>query len=63
MGEGDTVGLLLRNEPSMLVAVLAVRLVGAYAVPVNWHFRAEEAGAIVADSGMRLLFVHASLLE
>jgi len=63
VGEGDTVGLLLRNEPRVLVAVLAARLVGAYAVPVNWHFRAEETKAIVADSGMRLLFVHASLLE
>lgn len=63
VGEGDTVGLLLRNEPRLLVAVLAARLVGAYAVPVNWHFRAEEAAAIVADSGMRLLLVHASLLE
>ena len=63
VGEGDAVGLLLRNEPRLLVAVLAARLVGAYAVPVNWHFRAEEAAAIVIDSGMRLLFVHASLLE
>ncbi|MFM7531383.1 MAG: AMP-binding protein, partial [Rubrivivax sp.] len=63
VGEGDTVGLLLRNEPRMLAAILAARLMGAYAVPVNWHFRAEEAGAIFLDSGMRLLFAHASLLE
>ena len=63
VGEGDAIGLLLRNEPRMLVAMLAARLMGAYAVPVNWHFRAEEAAAIVKDSGMRLLLVHASLLD
>ncbi len=60
--EGDAVGLLLRNEPRLLVAMLAARRVGAYAVPVNWHFQSAEAGAILADAGLQLLFVHASLL-
>jgi long-chain acyl-CoA synthetase len=52
---GDVVCIMLHNQPSFLEAVLAARLLGAYYCPINWHYRAEEAGWIVGDSGARVL--------
>jgi long-chain acyl-CoA synthetase len=41
---------------------MAAGQLGAYAVPINWHFTAEEAGYILADCRARALVVHADLL-
>ena len=60
--EGDVVALLVRNSPSYLEAMLACRLLGAYHCPVNWHFKADEAGFILRDSGARLLVTDSELL-
>ena len=49
--EGDAIAIMLRNDPYFLIALRAARLLGAYAVPVNWHFQAPEAGHILRDSG------------
>jgi long-chain acyl-CoA synthetase len=62
VGEGDVVCLMLRNEPSFLEAVFAARRLGAYSCPINWHYRADEAGWILADSGAKVLVVTADLL-
>ena len=62
IGEGDVVALMLRNGPVFIEAVLACRLLGAYYCPINWHFKADEAGFILRDSGARALAVHADLL-
>ena len=59
--EGDAVALLLRNDFPYLEASLAAGLIGAYATPINWHFTAEEAGYILADSGAKALVAHADL--
>ena len=49
--EGDVIAVMLRNEPVYLEAMYAARALGAYLCPINWHFRADEAGYILRDSG------------
>jgi long-chain acyl-CoA synthetase len=60
--EGDVVAIMLRNDVAFLEAMLIARLAGCYACPINWHFKAEEAGFILRDSGAAVLIVHADLL-
>src|SRR5262249_38069830 len=62
INEGDTIALMMRNEPALIDAMLAARQLGAYFTPLNWHFKSEEAGYILQDSGAKALLVHADLL-
>jgi long-chain acyl-CoA synthetase len=55
VGAGDSIALLLRNQSEFLEATLAAQHLGAYAVPVNWHFTAPEALHVVQDCGARVL--------
>jgi long-chain acyl-CoA synthetase len=59
--EGDVVALMLRNEPAYFEAMLACRLLGAYHCPINWHFKAEEAGFILRDSSAKVLVISPEL--
>jgi len=59
--EGEVVALMFRNEPAFLEAMLACRLLGAYHCPINWHFKAHEAGHILRDSGARALAIDPAL--
>ena len=61
IGEGDTVAILMRNDAPFLEASLAALRRGAYAVPINWHFKEEEVAYILKDSGARVLVVHSDL--
>ena len=60
--EDDVVCIMLRNDPSFLVAAFAALRLGAYSCPINWHYKADEAGWILADSGAKVLVAHADLL-
>ena len=60
--EGDVVAIMVRNDIAFLEAMLIARLAGCYACPINWHFKADEAGFILRDSGATALIVHADLL-
>jgi long-chain acyl-CoA synthetase len=62
VGDGDVVALMLRNEPVFVEVMLAVRAIGAYFCPINWHFKADEAGHILRDTDAKFLVVHADLL-
>ncbi|MBX3502966.1 MAG: AMP-binding protein [Alphaproteobacteria bacterium] len=62
VGEDDSIALLLRNDLELFEANMAASLLGAYAVPINWHFTGEEAGYILSDSGAKALVAHADLL-
>jgi long-chain acyl-CoA synthetase len=62
VGEDDSIALLLRNDFELFEANMAASLLGAYAVPLNWHFTGEEAGYILRDSRAKALVVHADLL-
>src|SRR5271168_2403184 len=59
--EGDTIALMLRNEPALMDIMLAARQVGLYFTPLNWHFKSEEAGYIIRDCGAKALFAHSDL--
>jgi long-chain acyl-CoA synthetase len=60
--EDDSVALMLRNDFPTFEVNMAAGQLGAYAVPINWHFTPEEAGYILADSGAKLLVAHSDLL-
>jgi long-chain acyl-CoA synthetase len=59
--EGDTAAVMLRNGPAYVATTIACRRAGVYLVSVNWHFKAAEAGFLLADSGARVLLVHDDL--
>ena len=63
VSEGDCVCILMRNDIAFLEASYAVMLLGAYAVPVNWHFKPEEVDYILRDTGTRVLIGHTDLLN
>jgi long-chain acyl-CoA synthetase len=62
VGCGDAVALFLRNDIAAFEAAGAAALLGAYAVPINWHLSAEETAYILGDCSARVLVVHSDLL-
>ncbi len=62
IGPGDTVALYLRNDFPFLEASLAAGMIGAYPVPVNWHYTEDEARYLFSDSGAKLILIHADLI-
>lgn len=60
---GDCVCVLMRNDIAFLEAAYAVMTVGAYMVPVNWHFKQDELAYVLGDTGTRVLIGHADLLH
>src|SRR6476659_6704800 len=63
IGEGDVVAVMLRNEIAFLEAMLIARQAGCYSCPINFHYKADEAGFILQDVGAKALIVHADLLH
>lgn len=62
VGEGDAVALLLRNGRAFVEATMAAQNLGAYAVPINWHFAAPEVGYVLQDCGASVVVGDADLL-
>jgi len=62
VGEDSSVALMLRNDFPTFEVNMAASQLGAYAVPINWHFTPEEAGYILSDCGAKVLVAHADLL-
>ncbi|MFO1086251.1 MAG: acyl-CoA synthetase [Reyranellaceae bacterium] len=60
--EDDSVALMLRNDFATFEANMAAGQLGAYAVPINWHYTPEEAGYILADCAAKVLVAHSDLL-
>jgi long-chain acyl-CoA synthetase len=63
VGQGDCVAILMRNDIAFLEATYGAMILGAYAVPVNWHFKPAEIAHVLADSGATVLVGHADLLR
>jgi long-chain acyl-CoA synthetase len=63
VGQGDCVAILMRNDIPFLTASYGAIALGAFAVPVNWHFKADEVGYILRDSGAKVLVAHADLFR
>ncbi|MEO8296301.1 MAG: acyl-CoA synthetase [Burkholderiales bacterium] len=62
VGAGDGVALYMRNDITFFEASIATGMLGAYPVPVNWHYTPDEAQYLLADSGVKVLVIHADLL-
>lgn len=60
--QGDCVCILMRNDIAFIEAAYAVMMLGAYAVPINWHFKPDEIAYILNDTETRVLIGHADLL-
>ena len=52
----------MRNDIPFIETAYAAQALGAYSVPVNWHFKAEEIVYILGDCGARVLVGHADLI-
>lgn len=63
VGEGDFVALILRNDFPFFEVQMGAVMLGAYVVPVNWHFKGQEIGYILRDCKAKLVVIHADLLE
>jgi long-chain acyl-CoA synthetase len=63
VGPGDCVCVLMRNDIAFIEAAYAVMTLGAYAVPVNWHFKPEEVNYILTDTATKVLIGHDDLLH
>lgn len=61
--QGDSVCILMRNDIAFIEAAYAAMRLGAYAVPVNWHFKPEEINYILKDSGTPVVIGHADMLH
>jgi long-chain acyl-CoA synthetase len=59
---GDAVALLVRNDSVYIEASLAASRLGAYPVPINWHWRTDEIAYLLGDCGAKFLVAHADLL-
>ena len=62
VGESDAVAIMLRNDFPFFEATFAAGRLGAYALPINWHYVADEVGHILQDSDAKVLLIHADLL-
>lgn len=61
--QGDSVCILMRNDIAFIEAAYAAMRLGAYGVPVNWHFKPEEINYILRDSATSVLIAHTDLLH
>src|SRR5882724_5964310 len=61
--QGDSVCILMRNDVAFIEAAYAAMRLGAYAVPINWHFKPEEINYVLKDSGTSVLIGHADMLH
>src|SRR6516225_5290577 len=61
--QGDCVCMLLRNDIAFLEAAYATMRLGAYGVPINWHFKPDEINYILKDTGTSVLIAHADMLH
>src|SRR3954465_3278510 len=60
---GDCVCMLMRNDIAFIEAAYAAMRLGAYGVPINWHFKPEEINYVLKDSGSSVLIAHADMLH
>jgi len=61
VGQGDLVGLWLRDTPEYLAAMLAIARIGATVLPMDWRWTPAEAARIVARFPARVLVMEEDL--
>src|SRR5262245_918453 len=62
VGHGDAIAVYMRNDFPFFEAAYAANRLGAYLVPINWHFSAPEVAYILEDSSAKVLITHADLI-
>jgi len=60
---GERVAIFSENCPQYLEALHAVYWAGAVTVPVNYKLHAKELAYVLADAGVRWVFVSAELRD
>ncbi len=63
LAEGGMLALLMRNDLAFIETALAASRLGAYSVPINWHFTAGELRYILEDCAATHLIAHTDLLS
>jgi len=63
IGKGDSVAIMLRNDFAFLEASMGAGQLGAYPVPVNWHYTEDEADYLFANCGAKVIVIHADLIS
>ena len=48
---GDAIAFFMRNDFPLFEAGQAASILGLYAVPINWHYAAEEANYVLNACG------------
>ncbi|WP_052129347.1 AMP-binding protein [Sphingomonas sp. 35-24ZXX] len=61
IGPGDRVALILHNSVEFVEITMAVGRLGAFAVPINWHFALPEIEMLLDDCEPAAILVGASL--
>src|SRR4030088_3732622 len=61
--QGDSVCMLMRNDIAFIEAAYAAMRLGAYGVPINWHFKPDEINYVLKDSGTSVLVGHVDMLH
>lgn len=59
---GSVVAVYLRNDVSLMEALVAAGMTGAYATPANWRSATEEARHL-ENSGTKAIVIHADLMR
>src|SRR5215471_5285391 len=63
IGKGDRVALWAPNSAEWIIAAFGLLTAGGVLVPVNTRFKAEEAGDIIARSGVKAVLVQKGFLD
>ncbi len=63
IGPGRAVAILMRNDISFIECSLGTAMLGAWAVPLNWHLAPPEIEYVLGDCAATVLLVHADLLD
>jgi long-chain acyl-CoA synthetase len=56
IGEGDCIGIALRNRPEYFELLAAAAHLGAKSVPIAWRLKDDEVRYLVDDSGAKVVF-------
>jgi long-chain acyl-CoA synthetase len=59
---GDNVALVLANSVEFLEVGAGIAAAGANPVPVNWHWKSDEIGYLLENSGSAVAFVHSDFV-
>lgn len=61
VGPDDVVAVFMKNSPAFLEIAIAAGHVGAVFLPINYRLATDEVAYILADAGVKLLFVDEEL--